>query len=143
MSLKTRDSEHVKSPAGQLLMPQAVGSCGRRLLAVSLDATSWDQKLPVVTFDCICIQSAGPDVACGNRLVPHRCCWSQVRKLAPNHMQTSEPRCTARHHITCANFSCQGEIVASYHDEVNSAAAAKFSCLELACTMLPQRHVWL
>lgn len=41
-----------------------------------------------------------------------------VRKLAPKHMQNDEAGHAARHaHVTCANFSRQGEIVATYNDE--------------------------
>lgn len=41
-----------------------------------------------------------------------------IRKLAPKHMQNDEAGCTARRaHVTCANFSRQGEIVATYNDE--------------------------
>lgn len=47
----------------------------------------------------------------------------QVRKLAPKHMQNAEG--PASHaHVTCANFSRQGEIVATYNDE-----ASKDHCL--------------
>lgn len=49
----------------------------------------------------------------------------QIRKLAPKHMQNDEAGCTARRaHVTCANFSRQGEIVATYNDEVTWLAAA-------------------
>ncbi|KAL3160011.1 hypothetical protein ABBQ38_010398 [Trebouxia sp. C0009 RCD-2024] len=41
-----------------------------------------------------------------------------VRKLAPKHMHADQAGCTARHaHVTCATFSRQGEIVATYNDE--------------------------
>lgn len=43
----------------------------------------------------------------------------QVRKLAPKHMHADQAGCAARHaHVTCATFSRQGEIVATYNDEV-------------------------
>ena len=45
-------------------------------------------------------------------------CATQVRKLAPKHLQTlSGPASHA--HVTCANFSRQGEIVATYNDEAS------------------------
>jgi len=39
-----------------------------------------------------------------------------VRKLAPRHLRGVNARRTI--HITCAAFSCSGEVVATYNDEV-------------------------
>lgn len=52
------------------------------------------------------------------------CPCLQVRKLAPQHL--SDAQGSARHaHVTCANFSRQGEIVATYNDEVRHQQASK------------------
>ena len=40
----------------------------------------------------------------------------QVRKLAPRHLRGVNARRTI--HITAAMFSCSGEVVATYNDEV-------------------------
>lgn len=40
----------------------------------------------------------------------------QVRQLAPGHMKRRGGRATSMH-VTCAMFSRQGEIVATYNDE--------------------------
>lgn len=49
--------------------------------------------------------------------------------MAPKHMQNDEAGCLARHgHVTCANFSRQGEIVATYNDEVDHPAVVPLSC---------------
>lgn len=44
-----------------------------------------------------------------------KCCL-QVRKLAPGHMRRRSGRSSSLH-VTCAMFSRQGEIVATYNDE--------------------------
>ena len=70
----------------------------------------------------------------------------QVRKLAPTHMQSDEAGCAARHaHVTCANFSRQGEIVATYNDEVDRLAAAQLSCdcTHLDCSVLTYFKQWV
>ena len=54
----------------------------------------------------------------------------QVRKLAPKHMQNDEAGNAARHaHVTCANFSRQGEIVATYNDEVHMLQNCTSTCI--------------
>ena len=54
----------------------------------------------------------------------------QVRKLAPKHMQNDEAGNAARHaHVTCANFSRQGEIVATYNDEVHFLQSCTSTCV--------------
>lgn len=54
----------------------------------------------------------------------------QVRKLAPKHMQNDEAGHAARHaHVTCANFSRQGEIVATYNDEVHIVQSCTSTCV--------------
>ena len=47
-------------------------------------------------------------------------CAGQVRKLAPKSLrqQNKQFRSELTCHITCANFSRQGEILATYNDEV-------------------------
>ena len=45
-------------------------------------------------------------------------CVKQVRKLAPRHLRGINARRTI--HITCAMFSCSGEVVATYNDEARS-----------------------
>ncbi len=68
----------------------------------------------------------------------------QVRKLAPKHMQEDEAGCAARHaHVTCANFSRQGEIVATYNDEV-SPVCIREQCSEqlMSCESLPCNRKW-
>jgi len=53
-----------------------------------------------------------------------------VRKLAPKHMQNDEAGNAARHaHVTCANFSRQGEIVATYNDEVHIVQSCTSTCV--------------
>ena len=42
----------------------------------------------------------------------------QVRQLAPGHMKRRGGRATSMH-VTCAMFSRQGEIVATYNDEAS------------------------
>lgn len=42
----------------------------------------------------------------------------QVRQLAPGHMKCRGGRATSIH-VTCAMFSRQGEIVATYNDEAS------------------------
>lgn len=44
----------------------------------------------------------------------------QVRKLSPAHMRRGGSRQPV--HVTCAMFSRQGEVVATYNDEVTLAA---------------------
>lgn len=43
----------------------------------------------------------------------------QIRKLAPEHLAPEERSSARMAHVTCANFSRQGEIVATYNDEVS------------------------
>ena len=43
----------------------------------------------------------------------------QIRKLAPKHLAPEERSSAHMAHVTCANFSRQGEIVATYNDEVS------------------------
>ena len=78
-------------------------------------------------FGGVCAQLVGTKLpaVCPNTCVHIQHMLTQVRKLAPKHMQTNEA-CAARHaHVTCANFSRQGEIVATYNDEVGHPAAAE------------------
>lgn len=66
----------------------------------------------------------------------------QVRKLAPKHMQNDEAGHAARHaHVTCANFSRQGEIVATYNDEVCivQSCISTYVCSPTASDIIPGR----
>jgi len=56
-----------------------------------------------------------------------------VRKLAPKGLrrQNKQFRSELTCHITCANFSRQGEIVATYNDEVPSHPPPPPPCLPI------------
>ncbi len=106
--------------------------CSRVLVSV---ASSWTAD-PCHAACCACATYCIEDQQ--ECPCPWQCQWPaldvsllfQVRKLAPKHMRNDEARNAARHaYVTCANFSRQGEIVATYNDEVHIVQSCTSTCV--------------